>query len=197
MRKVSVKKIAVINKCEAVDVSFVPPLVRRRLSPIQKVYFALANLAEEEAASSVVFASSDGEVSLTRRLQEEFELDGAVSPHKFSASVYNAAPGLWSVFTKNNAKYTAVVARDDSIEVGLLEALTSEFPSLLVYAEEDEGGYGVSVYFSSREGVEIKYSFDASIDAAPISFHAFVDFLEGRINVLQGRYMRFEHSIKG
>ena len=139
---------AVLRPGEAPDVSFVPPLVRRRLSPLQKIYFALANKVEMSRAGCSVFASGDGEDSLTRRIVADFQEDGSVSPHRFSSSVYNAAPGLWSVHTGNRAPYTAIAAGPDTLRCANIEALGMEKgPVLLVYGEEAGGCRGFSVLF--------------------------------------------------
>lgn len=135
---------------EPPDVSFVPPLLRRRLSPLQKVFFHLANFgADAPTPQHVVFATRDGEDTLTRRIVEEFRADGTVSPHRFSTSVYNAAPGLWSVFTKNPAPYTAVAAGDDTVRCAQIEAFGAAVtPTLFVYAEETGGGHGFSCLYA-------------------------------------------------
>lgn len=179
----------VLKPGEIPDVSFVPPLVRRRFSPLQKIFFALANAVEKSPAESSVFSSRDGEDTLTRRIVDEFHEDGSVSPHRFSTSVYNAAPGLWSVFTKNKAPYTAVAAGDDSIECGLIEMFAAENTGLYVYAEETGGGYGASFFLDDGlpgRRLEVTAG-DASRD--PVSFSRFVDFLSGATGVLEGRWI--------
>jgi len=148
MKKPIILAKRILKPGEEPDVSFVPPLQRRRLSPLQKIFFHLANLEGMPQPRSIVFASRDGEDTLTRRIVDEFQADGTVSPHRFSASVYNAAPGLWSVFTKNTAPYTAVAAGNETIRCGLLEALLSAVsPTLFVYAEETGGGHGFSFLY--------------------------------------------------
>ena len=130
------------------DISFVPPLLRRRLSPLQRIFFHLANFPDQPRPKRIVFASRDGEDTLTRRIVEDFRVDGSVSPNRFSTSVYNAAPGLWSVFTGNTATYTAVAAGRETVKCGLLEALLpAETPTLFVAAEETEGGHGFSFLY--------------------------------------------------
>ena len=153
MQCVAINSFAILRPGVSPDVSFVPPLVRRRLSPLQKIYFSLARQIEPPAPIPpippiFIFASRDGEDTLTRRIVDDFHADGSVSLHRFSSSVYNAAPGLWSVFTKNVAPYTAIAAGDDTIECGLIEtlaALKSGRDAVLVYAEETGGGYGAAV----------------------------------------------------
>ena len=78
-----------------VDVSFAPPPLRRRLSPLQRLFFSLANGLGPGANETIVFASRDGEDTLTRRIVADYADGGSVSPQRFSTSVYNAAPGLW------------------------------------------------------------------------------------------------------
>lgn len=148
--KTRVKILAkrVLKPGETPDVSFVPPLQRRRLSPLQKIFFHLANFEGQPLPKRIVFASADGEDTLTRRTVEDFNADGTVSPNRFSSSVYNAAPGLWSVFTHNTAPYTAIAAGRDTIRCGLLEALLpADTPTLFVYAEETGGGHGFSFLY--------------------------------------------------
>lgn len=147
-RKTRVLAIRSLAPGEAPDVSFVPPILRRRLSPLQKIFFHLARMESAPQPANVVFASRDGEDTLTRRTVADFAADGGVSPQRFSASVYNAAPGMWSVFAKNKAPYTALAAGDDSVKLAFAEALgMDEGPVLVVCAEETEGGHGFSVLF--------------------------------------------------
>ncbi len=183
---------ALLRPGEAPDVSFVPPLVRRRLSALQKFYFALAKAVETTPAASAVFSSRDGEDTLTRRIVDEFHEDGTVSPHRFSASVYNASPGLWSVFTKNRAPYTAVAAGDDSVECGLLEALCGAMPSLFVYAEETGGGYGGAMFFTDEPSKRALAIGEGDPSRGSLTFEALASFAAGETHVLEGRWITLE-----
>ena len=174
----------------AADVSFVPPLVRRRLSPLQKLFFSLARSVGAEPPMPVVFASRDGEDALTRRIVAEFNESGAVSPNRFSSSVYNAAPGLWSVMTKNRAPYTAIAAGDDSVECGLLELLFAGAPAAFVYAEETGGGYGVALRVtpSGAEGRAVEVA-DGDPSRPAFGFDALCAFLSGASSSLEGKWL--------
>jgi len=188
-RTVSLAAWSVLAAGEPADVSFVPPLVRRRLSPLQKVFFALANATEGDGLGEVVFASRNGEDTLTRRIVDDFHADGSVSPHRFSTSVYNAAPGLWSVETGNRLAYTAVAAGDDTVECGLIEALTGRFPGLFVLAEETGGGYGAAIRLDEPgRGRRVAVT-DADEAGGAMTFAALVDFLSGRTPELRGRWI--------
>ena len=133
---------------EVADVTFVPPLLRRRLSPLQRIFFYLARMEGYPMPKNVVFASQDGEDTLSRKTVEAFNVDGGVSPQRFSTSVYNAAPGLWSVFTGNTAPYTAIAAGKETVKRGVYEAIHADaFPTLFVYADETGGGHGFSILY--------------------------------------------------
>ena len=188
-REVTIAAWSVLEAGTPPDVSFVPPLVRRRFSPLQKIFFALTKAVADDAEREIVFASRDGEDTLTRRIVDDFHADGSVSPQRFSTSVYNAAPGLWSVQTKNHAAYTAIAAGDDSIECGLLESLGSAALPLFVCAEETGEGYGASVRFADgAEGRRIAVT-DAKAGGTSIDFRAWADFLSGKTHELNGRWL--------
>lgn len=130
------------NLSQKPDLAFVPSLQRRRLSQTQGLFFYLAHELcrdlpfEIQQRLPMVYASVYGEDSLTRRIVREYHELGEVSPTRFSTSVYNAAPGLYSIFTKNVASYTTVAAGERTAEIGLLEALLMPGLRLWILADE-------------------------------------------------------------
>ena len=187
-KRIYIENFTIVEPGSSPDVSFVPPLARRRLSPLQKIFFALAKAAEISPSAFTVFATRDGEDTLTRRIVDDYHADGSVSPHRFSASVYNAAPGLWSVFAANRSAYTAIAAGEDTIECGILESLERPGPVLFAYAEEPGGGYGAAFRLGAHSGREVEIS-NGDVSLSPLTFAALVDFLQGATNALDGRYI--------
>ena len=123
------------------DVSFVPAMERRRLTGVERAALAVAWQAYRAACAEgeqipVVFASRWGEIGTTIKLMQQLHADGEMSPAGFSNSVHNAAPGHFSLFTRNKAPYTAIAAGADSYAMGLLEAQSMPGKVLFVYAEE-------------------------------------------------------------
>ena len=122
------------------DVSFVPPLMRRRLTDVERAALHVARRVYPEPPPAeglpVVFASRWGEIGTTVKLMRQFHAEGEMSPAGFSASVHNAAPGAFSLFTRNRAGYTAVAARAGTLAAAFLEALAHRTRLLFVYAEE-------------------------------------------------------------
>lgn len=121
------------------DVSFIPAMERRRLTALEKAALGVAWKVQKEAGcvpDAVVFASRWGEIGTTLKLMRQMFEEHEMSPAGFSNSVHNAAPGHFSLVTKNHAPYTAIAAAERTYEMGLLEA--SAYPGcvLFVYAEE-------------------------------------------------------------
>lgn len=173
------------------DVSFVPPLARRRLTVVERAAIAAAWRVKPEGETPVVFASRWGEIGVTAKLMRQLHEEGEMSPAGFSASVHNAAPGAFSLLTGNRSAYSAVAARGRSLEMGLLEAMAVNGPVLYVYAEEAtpemyrgalapaQGACSVAVRLAPGGGGAVRVLLRRS-EAPPAQFDSFVDFLEGR-----------------
>ena len=194
------------------DVSFVPALARRRLTPVERAAMHVAHGAMSAANAlderiPVVFASRWGEIGTTFKLIRQFREEGEMSPAGFSNSVHNAAPGAWSLFTKNTAPYTSIAGRERSLECGLLEALAqllsgaggegaadSRAPGaagsrvLFVFAEEATPEFYRPEFPAVETGCAAAALFDMSggVDVEfrheerpPLSFAEFVGFLSG------------------
>ncbi len=145
------------------DVSFVPPMERRRLTGVERAALSVAwqALAEHRAEEiPVVFASRWGEIGTTIKLMQQMHAKGEMSPAGFANSVHNAAPGHLSLLTKNHASYTAIAAGPDSYEMGLLEASTYPGKVLFVYAEEETPEF----YRSSHPDVQTAHAIAQLID---------------------------------
>lgn len=120
------------------DVSFIPPMERRRLTAVEKAALSVAYKVYPQGEKiPVVFASRWGEIGTTVKLMRQMFEEGEMSPAGFSNSVHNAAPGHLSLLLKNTAPYTAIAAGADSYAMGLLEASTYPGKVLFVYAEEE------------------------------------------------------------
>ncbi len=173
------------------DVARIPPMERRRLTGVERAALSVALDVANDEEIPVVFASRWGEIGVTAKLMQQFQADGEMSPAGFSASVHNAAPGAFSLLTRNHAPYTAIAARDRSLEAGLLEALAMCAPVLFVYAEEAtpdlyRGAFGeeevarsVAVRLVPAQA-GVKAEFRLAESAPALSFAALTDFLGGR-----------------
>ena len=173
------------------DVSFVPPLVRRRLTGVERAAISVAMAVwpdtPPEDGLPVIFASRWGEIGTTFNLMRQFHDDGEMSPAGFSVSVHNAAPGAFSIFTRNRAGYTAVAARERSLAAGFVEALAHRSRTIFVYAEEATPEFYRPEFGAVQEAVAVaalidsrNWKWSGEPLASDCRFEDFVAMLEGK-----------------
>lgn len=127
------------------DVSFLPAMQRRRLSPLARMVFNVAwPLAEGHAALPLLFVSRHGETPRTHAILADLARGEPLSPTQFSLSVHNAIIGLWSILRGDTSEMSALAGERDGLEHAVLEAaalLEEGAPAvLLVAAEETPAG---------------------------------------------------------
>jgi hypothetical protein len=120
---------------------FLPPLQRRRLSPLARMAVACAwPLADRRPAMPVVYASHHGETTRNFELLQCLARDEPLSPTSFSLSVHNATAGLWSILRKETVETVALSASGDGLESAIAEAClllaSGHSDALVVLAEE-------------------------------------------------------------
>ena len=132
----------VLETGDTADVSFLPALQRRRLSPLARMAFHVGwPLAEQMPAQPLVFCSRHGETPRNLQLLTSLAQQEDLSPTHFSLSVHNAVAGLWSIFRNDTSEMTSIAGVEDGLEHGLLEAqllLAGGAPSVLVIIAEDQ-----------------------------------------------------------
>ena len=172
------------------DVSFIPPMVRRRMTDLQKIALGVANrVAPKDANYQIIFASRYGDWQQTIKLITQFHTDSEMSPAGFSNSVHNAAAGAFSILTKNKNSYTSIAAGARTLESGILAALMARGPVLFIYAEEKSpemyepflesrvSAHGMAVMLSGsgKRGVTLEYD---EYERGALTFDAVANFLE-------------------
>ena len=125
----------------APDVSDLPAGLRRRLSKLGKIALRVAMDIETDGSPRVVFSSRNGNVTQMLSLLQSLAVGEPVSPTGFGMSVHNALAGMLSIITKNREAHTAIAAGNESLCMGLLEALMlleedPTEPVLLVHCDE-------------------------------------------------------------
>ncbi|WP_354565536.1 beta-ketoacyl synthase chain length factor [Herbaspirillum seropedicae] len=131
-------------------VKAMPPMLRRRTSPVGKLALETAYGALTAAASHpshdarpaasdldipVVFASRHGECARSVELQMALAEAAPMSPTAFSLSVHNANAGLFSIARGSAANTVAIAAGQSTVEHAVIEAcglLADGAPQVLV-----------------------------------------------------------------
>ncbi len=124
------------------DVSFLPAMQRRRLSPLARMAFSVAwPLADAHGAPlPLVFVSRHGETPRTFALLSDVSAGAPLSPTQFSLSVHNAIIGQWSIMRGDTSEMTALAGEADGLEHAVLEAqllLADGAPAVLLVIAED------------------------------------------------------------
>ncbi|UPW19338.1 beta-ketoacyl synthase chain length factor [Agarivorans sp. TSD2052] len=114
---------------------------RRRFSFLSKMAMRVVlDLLPEPKTIRSVFSSRHGELHRTLELLLELNQQSALSPTKFSQSVYNTASGLYSISQQNAAPSTVVTSGRNSLAMAFVEAygqsVRYQEPVLLVYVDE-------------------------------------------------------------
>lgn len=195
-RSFFIKKYAIWRPSEennTPNVEFVQPLIRRRLTQLEKIGLFLAKEIKNIGKNTkIIFASQYGEWQQTMKLIQQIHAENEMSPAGFSHSVHNAMPGLLSVSAQLKNNYTTIAANEDTIESALLEAFATKEEVLLLYAEEAIPDFyqaafttkiatiGIALVLSrkkSKNSQEIKVKF-CKKKVPPISAEGLVGFLQ-------------------
>lgn len=107
------------------DVSWLPALQRRRLSPLARSVFHVVNeIAQHHDVSALptVLASRHGEIARTQTLLENLADREPLSPATFSLSVHNAIGGQLSIALGNQHPVSSVALGEEGLGSALLEA---------------------------------------------------------------------------
>src|SRR5690606_1774579 len=101
----------------------IPPMLRRRLSPLGKMALAAAwPLLGEDQFMPSLFCSRHGELERTAGMLQELAHHNALSPTHFSLSVHNAIGGVYSIARGDRSAITALALGADGFSEALLEA---------------------------------------------------------------------------
>ncbi len=104
--------------------SRVPPMLRRRLSPLAKIVFcAIGQCLNDTEQLPVVFSSTHGELGKSFAMLEMLEAGEEISPTNFSLSVHNAIAGLFSMAWQNKLQSTVLAPGEEGMAPAFIEAL--------------------------------------------------------------------------
>jgi hypothetical protein len=180
------------------EARFLPSMLRRRCSPLTRIFLQAAfDCLEEEERPEVrtVFASRHGSVNESIGLLERIVQGKRLSPAKFSHTVHNAQAGLFSIAAANRQASSSLAARADTFACGYLEALThlerepgrpvlyvmgdGQLASTFSHLVEEPGGaYGVALLLASAgDGPELAFDLGADASRAELPWPDGLEFL--------------------
>lgn len=173
-----IKKIS-YSTGENIDLSQVPMLMRRKLSPAGKIALSTMTECYEDGIKKLCYASRYGELERVVKLIRQEHEENAISPAGFSFSVHNSTVGLFSLIKNLHIPYNSIAAGEDTFSSGLLDAVLNREKTLFCYAESVDRYESVSVLIDEKEGELVRMS-DNTENLEPNSF---MEFIKG------GRYI--------
>ncbi len=186
-----ISNFSFINSESEIDVSQIPPLIRRKLNLFDKIALTTLCRAYKDEAEEIIFTSQYGERSRLDTIIEQYTTQNEVSPAQFSASVHNYIAGFFTLYKKLNIPYSALSAGKNSISAGIVKSLVSEYENVLFsYADAVDGVKSVSCIIS-KTGGDIKCVV-SSPGKDTGEFEGFIDFLDGRKDVFQSSLLKIE-----
>jgi hypothetical protein len=161
------------------DASFLPPMLRRRCTPLTRLVLTAAFGALAEADRPrvrSVFATRHGSINESIELLHQVIAQERLSPTKFSHTVHNAQAGLFCIAAGNRQASSSLAACADTFACGWLEALgflerdpatpvlfvTSDVPLDATFSslvQEPPGAYGLGLLLA-RTGEGPAFDFD-------------------------------------
>ena len=90
-----VNKYNYLKNSNEIDLSFIPPIMRRRMSIVDKYILSVLNNIYSDNIENIVFSSQYGEVERLIKLINQYTENKEVSPNAFSCSVHNYSEGFF------------------------------------------------------------------------------------------------------
>jgi len=87
--------------------------------------YAIHEVSGGKSNIKITFSSEYGEITQQLKISEEILDSNAVSPAKFSNSVFNTPVAVSTIVENNTAGYSAICAGKDSFYAGFCECLAS------------------------------------------------------------------------
>jgi hypothetical protein len=139
------------------EVPEVPPLLRRRASPVDRAALRVAfDVAGAEAKLPSIFCSRHGEVARSVEMLEGLTQGQGISPTTFSLSVHNAPAAVFSITRGDMSPSSSLSAEWDSVPSGVVEAVLrfqEGEPKVLLVAYEDTLPDAFAAYQDEERGV--------------------------------------------
>lgn len=138
----------------AADVSFLPMMQRRRLSPLAGAACAVAwQCQQKQGNMPTVFYSRHGESQYYFEILENLAAQQGVSPSRFSLCVHNAIAGLSSLHSGSFQPYVALAGGTEGLFAAFLEAagMLLDAPQVLLVCYEQPLPQAYQAYVSSSD----------------------------------------------
>lgn len=167
------------SRGENIDLSLIPMLTRRKLSPVGKIAIStMLEVYDNDSNTNLVYASRYGELERVVKLIKQEHDENEISPAGFSFSVHNSSIGLFSLIKNIHSKYNSVAAGENSFSAGLLDAVLNKTKTLFCYAESVDRYESISILLGN-EYTDNALRVKIIPNSENLVSNSFFDFLKG------------------
>ena len=150
-----IKKIA-CSTGENLDLSQIPMMMRRKLSPAGKIALSTILQCFDGEDVRLVYASRYGELERVVKLIKQEHEENEISPAGFSFSVHNSTIGLFSLINNLHSSYNSIAAGEESFSAGLLDAVMNKEKTLFCFAESVDRFESISMLIDFEQGEHVR-----------------------------------------
>lgn len=180
---------------EDFDVNFIAPILRRRLSSLDKASLTVLNNVFTDNAENIVFSSQFGQMDRLIKIISQYKEDNEVSPNVFSGSVHNYSVGFFLFNKKKTIPYTALSSGKNTISESLLAAVISKYNNnILCYADSVDNVTNAFALNLSKSGDGEKYILKLQNNDVTDNFEDFVKLFKGEIDTLMSQNYTIERA---
>ena len=184
-----VNKFNCIDNIEDMDLSFIPPIVRRRMSVLDKITISTLNNVFSDDVQNIVFSSQFGEVERLIKIINQYRENNEVSPNTFSGSVHNYPVGFFLFNKQVSIPYNAVSSCENSISMGLLTSVISEYDNkIFCYSDiDDNNAKSFAINLSkNKKNNSAKYLIKVqNNNEIKDNFEDFINLFNGSKNIIE------------
>lgn len=182
-----VKKFSYIKSFDEADIGFIPAILRRRLSKLDKGLLHVLNNVFDDDIQNIIFSSDNGEVERLLKIIEQYKSDNAVSPNVFSGSVHNYPVGFFLQFKNREIPYTALSSCGQSLSYGLLSSLITENDNIIFcYSDiKDDDVISLAINITKKEKTSFKCLLKLINSDSKDNFNKFVEFFSENIDFIK------------
>lgn len=193
-----VNKFNYLKSAEPIDISFLSPIIRRRLSKLDKGVISLLEKTICENTQNIVFSSQTGELERLLKIIEQYTTEKEVSPNTFSGSVHNYPVGFFLLNNKKSIPYNAISAGDNSISAGITAAVISKYNNVLFcYCDiYEETLYAFAISINKKDHNGKKYRFSIKNNNINSNFDDYIELFSEKKDILISDIFTIERITK-
>ena len=190
-----VRSYSYISAFGDINVNFVPSIMKRRLSKLDKCALTVLNKVFSDDVQFIVFASQYGEEERLEKIISQYTDGEEVSPNTFSGSVHNYLAGFYLLNKRKSIPYTALSSGNKTFSTSLLSSVVSKYNNVIFcYADvHKDDCLALALNISKEKTVDSKkYIMYFKNNDVSDDFFSHIELFEGKIKFVETSLYKLE-----